>query len=183
MRVLFVTIFLVLLSGCLAPMDTRESRPAYTPTVHKCENVGEDISRAMWLDRPTGYSAFDATRFFMVNKGEWGVETLPSGVQYKVLREGCGDIPSPNSRVTVRYHGTLLDGRVFDSSYERGDTATFPLNQVIPGWTQAVTNMQPGDIWQVFIPGHLAYGPQSPNASIPPNAALIFTIELISFIQ
>jgi FKBP-type peptidyl-prolyl cis-trans isomerase FklB len=120
-------------------------------------------------------------KFLADNKGKDGVKTTPSGLQYKVVKEGTGPRPSKTSTVTVHYKGMLLDGKEFDSSYKRGQPATFPLNQVIPGWTEGVAMMNAGSKYEFWIPGDLAYGPQGSPPTIPPNATLHFEVELISF--
>ncbi|GAB4376914.1 MAG: hypothetical protein Kow0075_04610 [Salibacteraceae bacterium] len=109
-----------------------------------------------------------------------GVKVTESGLQYEVLREGSGQSPTAKSKVTVHYHGTLRDGTVFDSSVERGKPATFPLNQVIKGWTEGVQLMKPGAKYRFYIPSHLAYGERGAGEAIGPNEILIFEIELIS---
>ncbi|WP_242919511.1 FKBP-type peptidyl-prolyl cis-trans isomerase [Pontibacter liquoris] len=118
--------------------------------------------------------------FLAENKNKEGVKTLPSGLQYQVLKEGNGKSPSKSDTVTTHYHGTLIDGSVFDSSYERGQPATFPVNGVIAGWTEALQLMQEGAKWRLFIPSDLAYGAQGAGDAIGPNATLIFDVELLS---
>lgn len=108
------------------------------------------------------------------------VKTTPSGLQYEVLREGEGAQPEAGDRVTVHYTGKLIDGTVFDSSEERGEPATFGVNQVIPGWVEALQLMKAGAKWRLFIPSNLAYGPNGAGNIIGPNSTLIFDIELIS---
>ncbi|RNI27967.1 FKBP-type peptidyl-prolyl cis-trans isomerase [Rufibacter immobilis] len=117
--------------------------------------------------------------FLQENKGKEGVKTLPSGLQYEVLESGSGKTPGRSSNVTTHYHGTLIDGTVFDSSYERGEPATFPVNGVIAGWTEALQLMKEGDKWRLYIPGDLAYGSRGAGADIGPNATLIFDVELL----
>jgi FKBP-type peptidyl-prolyl cis-trans isomerase FklB len=116
--------------------------------------------------------------FLAANKNKPGVQTLPSGIQYIVLKDGTGKQPKATDEVKVHYHGTLINGTVFDSSVDRGEPATFRLNEVIAGWTESVQKMKEGSKWRVFIPPDLAYGPRGP-ASIGPNATLIFEIELL----
>ncbi|RAU81940.1 FKBP-type peptidyl-prolyl cis-trans isomerase [Pontibacter arcticus] len=118
--------------------------------------------------------------FLAENKNKEGVKTLPSGLQYQVLQEGNGKSPSAKDSVTTHYHGTLIDGTVFDSSYERGQPATFPVNGVIAGWTEALQLMKEGAKWRLFIPSNLAYGSQGAGDVIGPDAALVFDVELIS---
>jgi len=117
--------------------------------------------------------------FLAANSGKEGVETLPSGLQYRVLRQGSGNSPKPADSVTVHYRGTLIDGSEFDSSHRRGQPATFRVDRVIPGWTQALQLMKPGAKWQLFIPPTLAYGERS-TGKIPPNSVLVFEVELLS---
>ena len=110
---------------------------------------------------------------------EEGVETLPSGLMYQVLNEGTGKKPTAADTVECHYEGRLIDGTVFDSSYKRGESATFPLNGVIPGWTEGVQLMSEGAKYRFFIPYQLAYGERGAGAAIPPFAALVFDVELI----
>ncbi len=108
-----------------------------------------------------------------------GVVTLPSGLQYKVLREGEGNPPAATAQVTVNYRGTLIDGTEFDSSYKRGEPTTFSLDKVIPGFKEAITRMKPGAKWQVVMPPELAYGAKGAGGAIGPNETLVFEIELL----
>ncbi|WP_162055866.1 FKBP-type peptidyl-prolyl cis-trans isomerase [Pontibacter pamirensis] len=118
--------------------------------------------------------------FLAENKNKEGVKTLPSGLQYQVLQEGSGKSPSATDTVTTHYHGTLIDGTVFDSSYERNEPATFPVNGVIAGWTEALQMMKEGSKWRLFIPANLAYGAQGAGGTIGPNSTLVFDVELLS---
>jgi len=118
--------------------------------------------------------------FLAENKNRAGVVTLPSGLQYQVLQEGTGATPNRNDKVTTHYHGTLIDGTVFDSSYERGQPATFPVSGVIAGWTEALMQMKEGAKWRLFLPADLAYGSQGAGDDIGPNSTLIFDVELLS---
>ncbi len=118
--------------------------------------------------------------FLAENKGKSGVQTTASGLQYQVLTEGTGPKPKATDTVTVNYRGTLIDGTQFDSSYDRGQPVTFPLNGVIPGWTEGLALMSVGSKYKFFIPSELAYGERSPSQDIPPNSTLIFEVELIS---
>lgn len=117
--------------------------------------------------------------FLEENGKKEGVVTLPSGLQYQVLREGNGKKPAATDQVECHYEGTLINGQVFDSSYRRGETATFGLNQVIAGWTEGLQLMQEGAKYRFFIPYSLGYGERGAGQSIPPYATLIFDVELI----
>lgn len=117
--------------------------------------------------------------FLEANKKNPGVITLPSGLQYQVLTEGTGMKPLARNKVTCHYHGTLIDGTVFDSSVKRGQPATFPLNMVIKGWTEGLQLMAVGSKWRFFIPPQLAYGDRQTGAHIGPNSTLIFDVELL----
>ena len=121
-----------------------------------------------------------AESFMTDNAQQAGVETLPSGLQYRVMASGKGASPAASDTVTVHYRGTLIYGGEFDSSYSRNQPATFAVNRVIAGWTEALQLMQVGDKWQLFIPPGLAYGERGFGSKIPPNSALIFEVELLS---
>ncbi len=118
--------------------------------------------------------------FLAENKTKEGVITLPSGLQYKILKEGSGKKPALDDTVVCNYRGTLIDGTEFDSSYKRNQAASFPVKGVIKGWTEALQLMQEGSKWQLFIPSNLAYGENGMGNVIPPNSTLIFEVELIS---
>jgi len=108
-----------------------------------------------------------------------GVITTASGLEYKIMKSGTGESPKLDDKVKVHYHGTLIDGTVFDSSVQRGEPIVFPVGAVIPGWVEALQLMKVGDKWQLFIPAKLAYGEQSPSPAIPANSVLIFEVELL----
>jgi FKBP-type peptidyl-prolyl cis-trans isomerase FklB len=117
--------------------------------------------------------------FMAANASREGIISLPSGIQYQVLQEGTGAKPGPTSDVTCHYHGTLIDGTVFDSSVQRGTPATFPLNRVIKGWTEALQLMSVGSKWRLFLPPAHAYGDRQVSSAIGPNSTLIFEVELL----
>jgi FKBP-type peptidyl-prolyl cis-trans isomerase FklB len=121
--------------------------------------------------------------FLAENAKKEGVKTLPSGLQYKVIAEGSGRTPKENDTVTVHYRGTLINGTEFDSSYSRSQPATFRVDGVIPGWSEALQLMKAGSRWQIFIPTELAYGERGAGSVIPPNSTLIFEVELLSIGQ
>ena len=122
----------------------------------------------------------EGQEFLAANKTKDGVVTLPSGLQYKILTPGTGPIPGPGDTVVCNYRGTFINGTEFDSSYKRGQPATFPVSGVIKGWTEALQLMPVGSKWQLFIPSDLAYGTRGAGGTIPPNATLIFEVELLS---
>jgi FKBP-type peptidyl-prolyl cis-trans isomerase FklB len=119
--------------------------------------------------------------FLAENGKKESVVTLPSGLQYEIIKQGDGPKPSAHNTVTCHYHGTTIKGEVFDSSVKRGQPASFPLNAVIKGWTEALQMMPVGSKWKLFIPPQLAYGNRNISREIGPNSTLIFEVELISF--
>ncbi|MEI6343194.1 MAG: FKBP-type peptidyl-prolyl cis-trans isomerase [Verrucomicrobiota bacterium] len=122
----------------------------------------------------------DGEAFLAANAKKEGVKTTASGLQYKVLKAGTGAIPKSSDEVKVHYHGTLIDGTVFDSSMDRGEPVSFPVTGVIPGWVEALQLMKVGDKWQITIPSKLAYGPNGAGGKIGPNAVLVFDVELLA---
>jgi FKBP-type peptidyl-prolyl cis-trans isomerase len=149
-------------------MDMNQANQLITDYMRKLELSGsmEDLE--------------NGTEFLANNKDRDGIVTTESGLQYEILVEGTGPKPADTSTVTVHYHGTLIDGTVFDSSVERGEPATFGVMQVIPGWTEALQLMPVGSKWKIYLPTELAYGANPrPGGPIKPNMALIFEVELI----
>lgn len=124
-------------------------------------------------------NAAEGTKFLADNKKKDGIKTTASGLQYKVMKEGSGAQPKDTDTVTVNYRGTLINGTEFDSSYKRGQPATFPVNGVIKGWTEALQLMKTGSKYQLFIPADLAYGARAVGPDITPNSTLIFEVELL----
>lgn len=118
--------------------------------------------------------------FLTENKKKEGIKTTASGLQYKIIKEGSGKKPKSTDTVTAHYRGTTIDGTEFDSSYKRGEPTSFPVNEVIPGWTEALELMPVGSKWQIFIPSNLAYGERGAGPQIGPNATLLFEVELLS---
>ena len=151
-------------------------------TVDSAAQVAQEMMRtikAKNMEKEFGGNKKAGEKFLAENAKKEGVKVLPSGVQYKVLKEGTGAIPADTSRVKVHYEGKTLDGKVFDSSYKRGQPADFRANQVIKGWTDALTHMPAGSTWEVYIPQELAYGERQQGADIKPFSVLIFKIELL----
>ena len=124
----------------------------------------------------------EGKEFLDANKKKEGVVTLPSGLQYKVIKAGTGAVPKATDTVKTHYRGTLISGTEFDSSYKRNEPAEFPVGGVIKGWTEALQLMKTGSKWQLYIPSELAYGENGAGADIPPNAVLTFDIELLEIV-
>ncbi len=140
----------------------------------------EVTAKAEAKDKVDGEKNLKAGEAFLAaNAKKPGVKTTASGLQYKVITPGTGATPKVTDTVKVHYHGTLIDGTVFDSSVQRGQPVVFPVSGVIAGWTEALQMMKVGDKWQLFIPAKLAYGERSPSPLIGPNSTLIFEVELL----
>ena len=143
-------------------------------------NAGDDKKKAAYYAGiQIGPNKVAGEKFLAANKKKPGVVTLPSGVQYKVIKEGNGPMPKDTSMVKVQYEGKTIDGNVFDSSYKRGEPVSLRANQVIKGWTEALVHMPVGSVWEVYIPQNLAYGERE-QGQIKPFSVLIFKIELVS---
>ncbi len=144
---------------------------------------GEMEARQQEASRKAGEANLQAGQAFLSENGKRPeVKTTDSGLQYEVLNEGEGPVPTAADQVEVHYTGKLIDGTVFDSSVERGVPATFGVTQVIPGWVEALQLMKTGSKWRLFIPSQLAYGPQGAGSIIGPNSTLIFDVELLKVI-
>lgn len=151
--------------------------PKFTP-----EEANKMIQQYMQRISEEKFSVYqkEGENFLAANKAKAGVHTTPSGLQYEVIEEGTGSLPTQDSTVEVHYHGTLIDGTVFDSSIQRGQTATFGVTQVIKGWTEALQLMKEGAKYRLYIPQELAYGANPhPGGAIKPFMALIFDVELV----
>ena len=151
-------------------------------TVDSAAQVAQDMMRAIKaknLEKEFGPNKVAGEKYLADNAKKEGVKVLPSGVQYKVLKEGTGALPKDTSLVKVHYEGKTIDGKVFDSSYSRNQPADFRANQVIKGWTDALVHMPAGSVWEVYIPQELAYGERQQGADIKPFSMLIFKIELL----
>lgn len=135
-------------------------------------------------EREAQTSLEEGNKFLEENKARKGVQTTESGLQYEILVEGEGEKPGPTDQVRVHYHGTLIDGTVFDSSVENGEPIVLGVNRVIPGWTEALQMMPVGSKWKLYIPSNLAYGANPrPGGAIKPNMALIFEVELLEIVK
>ena len=154
-------------------MMTMEEAQTYTRTA--METIKAKALEETYAD----YKA-ENEKFLADNKAKEGVKTTPSGLQYKVITEGKGEIPADTCKVKVNYKGTLIDGTEFDSSYKRNEPSTFRANQVIKGWTEALTMMPVGSKWELYIPQELAYGARESGNQIKPFSTLIFEVELLS---
>lgn len=159
------------LAGAEPAVPPEEMRAALTEVRRQAATAAREQAR----------SNLEAGRSFLArNRGREGVIALASGLQYEILEAGSGPHPDPTSRVTVHYRGTLLDGTEFDSSYGRGEPAIFGLDHVIAGWREALPLMPEGAKWKLFVPPDLAYGERGAGPRIPPNATLVFEVELVS---
>ena len=163
------------LAGKKALLSEEEIRETTTAFQKEMRVKQEEIAKKLGEKNKKEGEAFLAE-----NKKKEGVKTLPSGLQYKVIKAGKGKKPKSSDTVTVNYKGTLIDGTEFDSSYRRGQPATFLVSGVIKGWTEALQLMEEGSKWQLFVPPNLAYGDRGAGLTIGPNATLIFEVELIS---
>jgi FKBP-type peptidyl-prolyl cis-trans isomerase FklB len=134
-------------------------------------------------EESAGKNKAEGEKFLAENKKKEGVVTLPSGLQYKVIKSGTGKTPKATDTVLAHYTGTLINGTKFDSSVDRGEPTQFPVNGVIKGWTEALQLMKEGDKWNLFSPSDLAYGPRGVNQLIGPNTTLVFEVELIKVID
>ena len=151
-------------------------------TVDSAQQVAQEMMRAIKaksMEKEFGPNKEAGEKYLAANAKKEGVKVFEDGVQYKVIKEGTGALPKDTSLVKVHYEGKTIDGKVFDSSYERGKPAEFRANQVIKGWTEALVHMPAGSIWEVYIPQELAYGERQQGADIKPFSALIFKIELL----
>ncbi len=148
----------------------------------QANKIGQDYMKAQQAKKHEK-TMTEGKLFLENNAKRAGVTTLPSGLQYEVLKAGTGAIPAKTDRVSVHYHGTLLDGTVFDSSVDRGQPATFGVTQVIAGWVEALQLMPEGSKWKLFIPYNLAYGERGAGGKIGPYATLVFEVELLSIVK
>jgi len=163
------------LGGKEPQMTSEEIRATITSLQQRLQ-----AARQKELKEKAAKNLEEGKKFLVENQKKEGIKTLPSGLQYKVLTEGSGKMPKAEDTVTVNYKGTLIDGTEFDSSYKRGQPATFQVKGVIRGWTEALQLMKEGSKWQLFIPSELAYGERGAGRDIGPNATLIFEVELLT---
>ena len=163
------------LSGAKPQLSEQEVREVMTSFEKEIRAKQEEVRKTLGEKNKV-----EGEKFLAENKGKEGIQTLPSGLQYKVITPGKGKKPGLTDTVTAHYRGTLVDGTEFDSSYRRGQPANFQVNGVIRGWTEALQLMEEGAKWQLFIPPSLAYGDRGAGQAIGPNAVLIFDVELIS---
>jgi FKBP-type peptidyl-prolyl cis-trans isomerase FklB len=172
----------VLSEGIEDALSGKESRLSEEEMGSVLSNLRQKSVAAMHqaLKEQAEKNLVEGEKFLAENKTKEGVKTTASGLQYKIIEEGKGPSPKAGDTVTVNYRGTLIDGTQFDSSYDRGQPATFPLTGVIPGWTEALQMMKKGSKWELYIPPDLAYGDRGAGNRIPPNSTLIFEVELIS---
>jgi FKBP-type peptidyl-prolyl cis-trans isomerase FklB len=159
--------------------DAIANKPQLTPDQIKETMTAFEKDMEQKQKAEADKNAAEGTKFLEENKKKEGVKTTATGLQYKVVKEGTGAQPKASDTVTVNYRGTLTNGKEFDSSYKRGEPATFPVNGVIKGWTEALQLMKAGSKYQLFIPPNLAYGDRAVGPDISPNSTLIFDVELM----
>lgn len=172
----------ILLEGLKDSMAGKELKMSEEEMVAEIQAYQQEMQAKMAaeMEQAATKNKEEGEAFLADNATKEGVVVTESGLQYKVVEAGEGDSPGPNDVATVHYRGTLIDGTQFDSSYDRGQPATFPVGGVIAGWTEALQLMKPGAKYQLFIPSELAYGPRGAGQDIGPNAVLKFDVELIS---
>lgn len=172
----------VLLMGLKDSQSGKELRLTDEEMASEIQAFQEEMQDKMVaeMEASAGKNQLAGEAFLAENATQEGVVVTESGLQYKVLESGEGDSPAATDLATVHYRGTLVDGTQFDSSYDRGQPATFPVGGVIAGWTEALQLMKPGSKWQLVIPAGLAYGERGAGQDIGPNATLLFEVELIS---
>jgi len=172
----------ILLMGMKDSLAGKELRLTDEEMVSEIQTFQQEMQAKMAaeMEGAAAKNLADGEAFLAENAKQEGVEVTESGLQYKILEPGEGDSPEAADVATVHYRGTLIDGTQFDSSYDRGQPATFPVGGVIAGWTEALQLMKPGAKWQLTIPAELAYGERGAGQDIGPNATLLFDVELIS---
>ena len=171
-----------LLMGLKDTLSGKELQLTEDEMAQEVQNFQEEMQAKLIAEREEQAvkNKAEGEAFLAENAKQEGVVVTESGLQYKVVEPGDGDSPGPADVATVHYRGTLIDGTQFDSSYDRGQPASFPVGGVIPGWTEALQLMKPGAKWQLFIPAELAYGERGAGQDIGPNATLLFDVELLS---
>lgn len=172
----------VLLEGLKDSMEGKELRLTEEEMVSEIQSFQQEMQAKMAaeMEQAASQNIEQGKAFLEENAKQEGVVVTESGLQYKIIEPGEGDSPGASDVATVHYRGTLIDGKQFDSSYDRGQPATFPVGGVIAGWTEALQLMKPGAKWQLVIPSELAYGERGAGQDIGPNSVLLFDVELIS---
>jgi len=175
----------LLLMGLKDTLSGKELQLTEEEMVQEIQNFQQEMQAKMAAEMEVKAAENKASgeAFLAENAKQEGVVVTESGLQYKIIEPGQGDSPGPADVATVHYRGTLIDGTQFDSSYDRGQPASFPVGGVIPGWTEALQLMKPGAKWQLVIPAELAYGERGAGQDIGPNSTLLFDVELISVEQ
>lgn len=175
----------LLLMGLKDTLAGKEPQLTEEEMVQEIQNFQQEmqVKMAAEMEEKAAENKASGEAFLAENAKQEGVVVTESGLQYKIIEPGQGDTPGPADVATVHYRGTLIDGTQFDSSYDRGQPASFPVGGVIPGWSEALQLMKPGAKWQLYIPAELAYGERGAGQDIGPNSTLLFEVELISVEQ
>lgn len=168
-------------------MDAIDNRPVIIKNEEIAENLKQfqkqkAVKEKILIEHLAKKNQEEGERFFEENAKKVGILELPSGLQYKVLKRGNGAIPSMHDTVSIHYKGSLLNGTVFDNTYERNKRVELPIKNTIPGWSEVLKKMKVGDKWQLFIPSYLAYGEKGFGRFVQPNASLIFELELFKIL-
>lgn len=164
-----------------AQVDVQEAVEPEVDPLEEARRLAEE--QAAELARLAEETRLAGEAYLHINAQKPGVRVLESGLQFEIIESGEGKTPTLTSKVLAHYHGTLVNGEIFDSSIERGEPAEFPVNRLIAGWTEALQMMKEGDVWQLVVPPHLAYGDRQVGDRIAPNSVLIFEVELIEVLN
>ena len=179
-----VFLMMFLLAGCSEPSEQLDVVPDsgaedIAELAAAADELGRMAEQVELAQSVTQDQLSEGQVYLNQNAQKSGVKVLKSGLQFEILEQGDGDSPGPTDTVVTHYHGTFINGEVFDSSLERGQPAEFPVNRVIKGWTEALQMMREGDVWRLVIPPDLGYGQRGAGNRIPPNTVLVFEVELI----
>ena len=184
MRIALVLLVMFGLAACSGESGNQQEKPAAEPSANaEPEAVVAEAVEQLESESVDLAELDEGAAYLHINAQKPGVQVLESGLQFEILEQGDGATPGPTSRVVTHYEGKFIDGQTFDSSIERGEPASFPVDRVIKGWTEALQMMKEGDVWRLVIPAELAYGERGVRGTIPPNSVLVFEVELIEVLD